>query len=133
MKKKIIKRCILCIPIFIVAAFLVVWGVSLLKCEILSNKYGEELFDAYKGKGVGDFEYWLDGYSEAKVISYDSDAGEAQVYYVIEEGDWRGGMLASYMKGKDGWNPVGYVHTLWANKGNADRSVWPYWHHAIWR
>ena len=41
--KKHIKRLPLYIPLAIVLAFLGVWGASLFKCEIITNKYYEEL------------------------------------------------------------------------------------------
>ena len=116
--------------VFVAVIFLVIWGASLLKCEILSNKYGGELFDAYKGLQY--FEYWLDGYSEAKVISCDADKGEARVYYVVKDGERRSGILVSYMKEEDGWNPVGEVQSLWATGGTADKTIWPYWYHSYW-
>lgn len=74
--KKHIKRLPLYIPLVIVLVFFVVWGAALLKCEILTDKYYDELEYAHiKNTMIGKI-------NSFKVL--DCDGKTAEVYYVCD-------------------------------------------------
>lgn len=106
------------IILFPILCFLIIWGISLARCEILTQMYGNEFAESYKENTMlGDMEYW-------KVLDYSQT--HARVYYVglnhsvadiltfvKENGKWK----------QDGWD------TVWATSGSADNTIWPYWWH----
>lgn len=116
--KKHIKRLPLYIPLAFVLVFLVVWGASLLKCEILTNKYYDELEYAHVENTM------LDKVDYLKVLKCDGEI--AEVYYVCEN-DTVGNVL-KYQKENDQWKETEW-NTIWSKQGSADEMLWPYWWH----
>lgn len=103
---------------FIVALilFLVVWGVSILKCEILTSKYGNQFEVVYQENTmIGNIEY-------LKVLNYTSDT--AQVYFVSE--NRTGGNILSFSKQNGKWKYDKWERTVWSKTGSADGFIWPY-------
>ena len=101
-----------------ILCFLIIWGISLAKCEILTQIHANEFTEAYKENTMlGDIEY-------AKVLNYSQNY--SRVYYVSkglvsaniltftkENGEWK----------QDSWD------TIWSISGSADDTTWPYWWH----
>ena len=114
MRKKLILLFIL-MPIF-------VWGASLLKCEILTFKYGGEFKIIYKENTMlGNIDYF-------KVLNYSDDV--ARVYYVSE--NKAGGDVLTFEKIDGKWFYNGQWQTIWSKTGSASNVVWPYWWHFIY-
>ncbi len=96
---------------------------SMLKCEFLTDKHGEEVLEAYKSDEA--ISYWVSGYDWAKVVSCSDES--ACVYYV-HKGDY--GMTVTYKRVDGVWNPKD-ERTLWSKHGSADERIWPYWYHGL--
>lgn len=112
--KKHIKR----LPLAIVLVFIVVWGASLLKCELLTNKYHGELEYAHiENTMIGKVDSF-------KVLECDGEA--AEVYYVCNNNN--SGNVLKYKKEKDQWKETSW-DCIWSKQGSADEMLWPYWWH----
>ena len=118
--KKYLKRLPLYIPVAIVLVFLVVWGVSLLKCEILTNKYSEELKYAHTENAM------LGKIESYKVL--ECDGKTAEVYYVCDNNTV--GNVLTFEKQNDEWKEISW-ETIWSKQGSADEMLWPYWWHRL--
>ena len=112
--KRYLKRFLIYTLLFVVALFLVVWGMSLLKCEYLTRKYYADFEFAYQNNTIiGDIEYF-------KVLR--CDKSRAEVYYVSDNcGDV---LTFAYRDGS--WVETNW-RTVWSKTGSASDSVWPYW------
>lgn len=96
--------------------FLLVWGISILKCEILTYYYGNQFSNIYKENTmIGDIDY-------LKVLDY--SGSNAIVYYVSKNG--MGGNIIRYFKTDNSWVIDGWVKTIWSKTGSADGFIWPY-------
>lgn len=116
MKK--LKR-ILCLMIIIpVGLFLIIWGISVLRCEILTYSFHEVFEEKYKDNTMlGELEY-------LKVLSCAPDV--ARVYFVTSGENCIGGDILIF-ENKDGvWNYSGWEETVWSSSGSADGFIWPY-------
>ena len=110
MKKILIATLIICI-----SPFLIIWGSSILKCEILTYRYGNQFSTIYRENTmIGDIDY-------LKILNY-SDS-EAQVYYVSENRS--GGDVLIFCKENNEWKTISWK-TIWSKTGSADGFVWPY-------
>ena len=116
--KKHIKRLPLYIPLAIVLLFLVVWGASLLKCEILTNRYHDELEYAHVENTM------IGKINSFKVLKCDGET--AEVYYVCDNNTV--GNVLEYQKENGEWKEIGW-NTIWSKQGSADEMLWPYWWH----
>jgi sensor histidine kinase regulating citrate/malate metabolism len=105
---EMIKRLILILFIPII-----IWVVSLAKCEIYTVLYGHDFKDGYKQT------HMLCGSQKVKVLKH-SDS-KAEVYYVNKEG----GDIISFKKVKDQWIMEEW-NTIWSRTGSADGFMWPY-------
>ena len=117
--KKHIKRLPLYIPLAMVLVFLVVWGASLLKCEVLTDKYYDELELAHIDNTM------LDKIESFKVLECNGEI--AKVYYVCNYNTV--GHILRYEKQNDEWKETDW-QTVWSKQGSADEMLWPYWWHA---
>ena len=116
--KEYIRRLFLYIPLSVVLLFLAVWGTSLLKCEILTNKYSDELKYAHiENTMIGKINWF-------KVLK--CNGVTAEVYYVCDNNN--SGNVLKYKKENDQWKEVSW-DCIWSKKGNADEMLWPYWWH----
>ncbi|MBE7052210.1 MAG: hypothetical protein E7395_06545 [Ruminococcaceae bacterium] len=110
MRKILIKLCIIALILF-----LIVWGLSILKCEILTSKYGSQFELIHQENTmIGNIEY-------LKVLNYTRDT--AQVYYVSENRS--AGNILMFYKDNDNWCCDSW-NTVWSKTGSADGFVWPY-------
>lgn len=114
MSKK--AKIILSVLIIIIILPLAVWGVSLLKCEILTSLHGEEFTEVYRENTMmGDIEY-------LKVLDY-SDSS-ARVYYVSH--DYLSGDVLTFSNENGEWKYESWERTVWSKTGSADGFLWPY-------
>ena len=97
--KKHIKRLPLYIPVAIVLLVLVVWGASLLKCEILTDKYYDELEYAHiENTMIGKINFF-------KVLECDGET--AEVYYVCDNNN--SGNVLKYQKKNNQWKETNWI------------------------
>lgn len=116
--KKHIKRLLLYIPLAIILVFLVVWGASLIKCEILTDKYYDELEYAHiENTMIGKI-------NSFKVLECDGET--AEVYYVCDNNTV--GNVLKYQKENGKWKEIRW-DCIWSKQGSADEMIWPYWWH----
>lgn len=108
------KRVKFFIVIFFVL-FLLYWGGSLVKCEILTKIHGGEF------EGVDLTEVMLVDADYWKVLSYRE--GHAEVYFVSPEG--KGGTVLHLLRDGDTWI-IGEWGPYWSATGSADDIIWPY-------
>ena len=117
MKKKTIL-CILLIALLIPA---LVWVVSLIKCEILTQKYYDDFQYAYTSNTMlGQMEYF-------KVLRCDETS--AEVYYVSK--GMTGGDVLCFERIDGTWTQVSW-NTVWSSSGSASDVIYPYWWHFIY-
>lgn len=96
--------------------FLLYWGISIIKCEILTHRYGEQFSEIYRENTmIGEIDYF-------KILNY-SDS-EARVYYVSENRS--GGDILIFEKEGDLWVYRSWERTVWSKFGSADGFMWPY-------
>lgn len=102
--------------------FLLVWGASLGKCEILTLMHGDEFSELYKSNTmIGEPKY-------LKVLEY-SDS-YAEVYYV-GEGNSMANIL-SFVRNGEQWEYDKWIDCVWSKTGSASEVIWPYWWHFIY-
>jgi len=113
------KLLFLIIPILVIP--IVIWISSLIKCEILTNKYHDDFAQAYtQNTMLGEMEYF-------KVLSCDEST--AEVYYV-SKGMTDANVLT--FKHTDGvWQEISWK-TIWSTSGGASEVIYPYWWHFIY-
>jgi len=91
------------------------WFVSIVKCEVLTHKHGDEFDQLWKEETMLiDPEYW-------KVLKYSSD--RASVYYVAPEG--KGGTVLFFVRYNGEWIISGWGPG-WSQYGTANDLIWPY-------
>lgn len=110
------------IILIIALIFLVVWGISMLKCEYLTARYGHEfdLEEPYKQNSL------IPKTQSFKVMSYGKELAEL---YCIGD-NYSMGNLLIFKKADGKWTYYKLGECVWtALGGNADNDVWPYfWH-----
>ncbi|MDO4357090.1 MAG: hypothetical protein Q4E13_11335 [Clostridia bacterium] len=108
------------IGLIILLAFLIQWGFSLVRCEVLTAKYGEP---ALYSAGIE--QTMIEGDSAFKVLEY-KPAGYARLY---ARGDNSGSELILVRDWSDEasqpWKVV-FWNTIWSRQGSADGFIWPY-------
>ena len=110
------KKIFLRIVLTVFALFLFIWGAALLRCEIMTSRFGEEFSTIYRENTMlGDIDH-------LKVLSY-SDS-YARVYYVSENRS--GGDVLVFQKQDDQWVYAEWERTVWSKQGSADGFIWPY-------
>ena len=110
MKKILIK-----IFMVFLTVFLLIWGVSILRCEILTYQYGSQFEKVYlENTMIGDVDY-------LKILNYTNDT--AQVYYVSKNRS--SGNILKFHKEKNKW-VCSEWNTVWSKSGSADGFIWPY-------
>lgn len=117
MKRK--KLLFLIVPILVIP--ILIWVSSLIKIEILTQKYYDDFESAYtQNTMLGEMEYF-------KVLSCDGNI--AKVYYVSE--DMSGGdvLTSKYTNGE--WEQTSW-ETVWSATGSASDVIYPYWWHFIY-
>ena len=105
----------------ILAVLLLIWGASLVRCEILTAKYYDDFADGYtKNTMLGDMEYF-------KVLRCDGDT--AEVYYVGK--GMTGGDVLTFENQNGTWVQTDWK-TIWSDSGSASDVIYPYWWHFIY-
>lgn len=99
---------------FAIVAVLLIWGISLLKCEILTYKYCQDFENAYQSNSMinNDIEHF-------KVLNCDDNT--AEVYYYSE----KSGNVLTFEKQQDKWIEKDW-EVIWSQTGSASGVVWPY-------
>lgn len=125
--KRFIK--IFLIVTFIILTINVLQIPKLIKCEILTAKYGHEFADSE----LYEQSSWIRNVEKLKVLKYDET--DATVYYICINGTFhngqahKGGDIASFRRNSSGeWEFV-KESTVWSETGTADGYVKPYWWH----
>ena len=115
------KRMFWLIVAAVIAILLLIWGISLIKCEILTAKYYDDFSDAYKQNTMlGEMEYF-------KVLRCDGKT--AEVYYV--EKNMSTGTVLTFEKQNGAWVET-YWDCIWSDSGSASNVIYPYWWHCIY-
>lgn len=115
--KKWIKRITICCLILAI----LIQGIALLNCEILTRQYYSEFEYAYSSNSMlGEMEYF-------KVL--ECDGTTARVYYVSSEK--RAADVLSFAKINGNWEETSW-QTIWSASGSASETIWPYWWHFIY-
>lgn len=114
-------KILICLPIIV---FIIIWGIALAKCEILTLLHGDVFSDPdlyAENTSIGDMEY-------IKVLNFSDD--RAEIYYVSENHSL--GCIISFVKKDDIWQYYKWEDTLWSADGNADKVIFPYWWHIFY-
>ncbi len=110
--KKLLK--IFTISVFVI--FLLIWGISILKCEILTYRYGSQFSIIYQENTmIGEIDY-------LKVLNYSDST--ARVYYVSK--NRTGGDILIFSRLSNEWRYEKWERTVWSKSGSADGFIWPY-------
>ena len=107
------KKCAAILSACVIIASLV-WGISLAKCEILTDKYSDDFKNAYQSNSMisNDVEHF-------KVLKCDDES--AKVYYYSE----KSGNVLTFEKQNGKWVEKDW-EVIWSQKGSASGVVWPY-------
>ena len=121
---KILKKVVL----IAIILFLVYWGGSILRCEILTYRYGHELEHIEAIEKLYGPTWEMEG---IKVLDYSEKYSEgfARVYHIARDnGPEEGGMGYLYILiKKNGEWTVSGGRCIWSEGGgNADKIIWPY-------
>ena len=116
--KKQTKRVALCLLV-ILLAFLVVWGIALVYCEILTAQHKADFADAWQNNPM------LEEPEYFKVLSCSADT--ARVYYVSQVD----GAVLTFTKQDGTWVETDW-ETIWSKQGSASDVIWPYWWHFVY-
>lgn len=117
MKRKLLPTII----IAVIAVPIMIWILSLAKCEILTQKYFDDFEYAYtQNSMLGEMEYF-------KVLRYDGNL--ADVYYVSK--GMTGADMLSFENINGTWKETSW-HTIWSTSGIASEVIYPYWWHFIY-
>ena len=115
------KRRILLILLVVILIPSVIWLSSIIKCEVLTDKYFNDFEYAYASNSMlGDMEYF-------KVLQCDGKT--AKVYYV-SKGMADANVLFFESKGGK-WIETEW-ETVWSDSGSASGVVYPYWWHFVY-
>ena len=100
----------------LLAICILYWGVAIIKCEVMTHRYGEQFADLYAQHTM----FQTPDYH--KVIKYTDT--RAEIYYVNRGA---GGDLVCYRREGPGspWEFEKWV-TVWSASGSADDFIWPY-------
>ena len=110
------KKFLISSIIGIIILFFVVWSVAILKCEILTYKYGNQFKTIYKENTMmGEIDF-------LKVLNYSNDT--ARVYFVSK--NRVAGDILIFLKENDKWKYSKWERTVWSKSGSADGFMWPY-------
>ena len=98
-----------------------VWGVSLIRCEVLTHKYFYDFERAYtQNTMLGDMAYF-------KVLHCDGNT--AQVYYVSK--GMTDANVLTFVRQGGAWTETAW-RAVWSDTGSASGVIYPYWWHFIY-
>lgn len=101
---------------------LLLWSMSLIKCELLTYAHHDEFKDAYLQDTM-----LPEKIASFKILHYSDSC--ASVYYVGEKHS--GGDVIEF-EWKNGKWCVEHWKTVWSGSGSASGVIWPYWWHFIY-
>jgi len=100
----------------VILVVLLIWGISILKCEVLTWQYGSQFEIVYRENTMmGEIDY-------LKVLDYSEES--ARVYYVSK--NHSGGDVLIFSKQNGLWKYDKWERTVWSKTGSADGFIWPY-------
>jgi len=105
--------------LLLVAVFLLFWGGSLLRCNILTALYGKNFV------GLEQQTNMLPPADYLKILKYSDDY--AEVYYVIKDST---GNVFTFKRQDNKWQMAKWKTTVWSKYGNVDEILWPYLYHS---
>ena len=115
------RKMFLILIITILVIPIVIWISSLIKNEILTQKYYDDFEQAYtQNTMLGEMEYF-------KVLSCDGNT--AKVYYVGK--DMSGADVLTFKYTDGVWQQMSW-ETIWSTSGSASEVIYPYWWHFIY-
>ena len=115
------RKRLLIIIIAVISVPILIWILSLVKCEILTQKYYDDFEYAYaQNSMLGEMEYF-------KVLRCDDNS--ADVYYVSK--GMTGANALSYENINGTWKETSW-NTIWSTTGSASGVIYPYWWHFIY-
>lgn len=118
--RKYIRRIIILSPIL---CFLLIWGLALAKCEVLTLLHGKEFSDS----SLYEEDTMFVPPKYLKVLEYSES--KARVYYVLINN--LGADIITYTKENGQWKFQRW-DPIWAKGGSASEVIWPYWWHFIY-
>lgn len=107
------------VMLLLIIFFLLIWGISLARCEILTLLHGSEFDNKLCQENT-----MIDPIKYLKVLNY-SDT-QARIYCVSE--GYSMGNILGFTKKDEKWKYKKW-NTVWSTSGTADNIVWPYWWH----
>ncbi len=107
-----IKKIFATILLVFISVFFLYWLCSLVRCEILTVKYGEEFIGLEMQTNM------IGPATSLKVLEYSEEY--ARVYYKDE-----GGFVFEFYKNNDVWIRNRW-YAVWSKTGSADDIMWPY-------
>lgn len=107
------KRKLKILLIISLCLFLSFWGISILRCEVLTIQHGNEFENGYMQTNMISEPDYL------KVLNYSNIS--ARVYYVNKYS----GNVISFIKKDSSWHMTEW-DTIWSKFGSADDFIWPY-------
>jgi hypothetical protein len=124
MKKR--RKIIFIVCSAIIFVFVIIWGISILKCEILTYLYGNEFYGLEKQNSmIGDV-------VTMKILDYSDNY--ARIYYKDKNSTYYGNKYYDYstsnilifIKINGQWKYEKWERTVWSGQGSADGFFWPY-------
>lgn len=110
------KRYILRAFLVAVTILLLIWIASLVRCEVLTNKYGYEFQYAYRDNTM------IDEQAYCKVLAYTDTYA---CVYSVANGRTSGNLLEFVKEDGTQWKFKCWK-TVWSTTGSADGFIWPY-------
>ena len=107
--------------IAVMAVFLLLWGGSLIRCEILTDRSYDDFKTGHLQTG------FHDELENFKILSCDGSG--ARGYYVAK--DHANGCVLDFENQAGEWVMTEWS-CVWSDNGSASGVVWPYWWHFIY-
>ena len=116
-----IKKSILSIVAVAIILPVMFWVNTLIKCEILTQKYYDDFKKAYtQNTMLGEMEYF-------KVLTCNENT--AEVYYVSK--GMTSANVFSFSNNNGIWIQTSWK-TIWSASGSASEVIYPYWWHFVY-
>lgn len=112
----------LLIVFFILVLVVAFWGISFIRCEIMTHLHYDEFTKAYQQNAM-----LSDKMETFKILDYSDNA--ATVYYIGE--GYSGGDVLEFEWQDGAWHESGW-RTIWSASGSASEVIWPYWWHFVY-
>lgn len=115
------KKRLLTATLILLAIPIVIWSLSLIRCEVMTQKYYDDFSQAYTQNPM------LDEMEYFKVLRCDGNS--ADVYYVSK--DMTAANVLTFENHQGTWSEVSW-RTVWSTSGSASEVIYPYWWHFIY-